>query len=225
MAGLPLVSQPWTQPRHQCPARAGGIGLGDLPQLHARSVEVGTQTSLSPAWSEPPGGGRSAPGRDQLPGCAGRLTPAVLRGCQNTAASIAKARPCPHATANTMLNQDYRRWNRSRTRGARLDLGEHKVAHPSCAAQYADVSPRFVPAVAKQFRAQGQYRLGTHLGPDHACFPDPGRHQPLAGTLHGPTTDRVATGTGAVIAHALLEGTTFCVFSKLSRTLRHRSFV
>src|SRR5436305_12674649 len=75
LAGLPPPLKPWPQPWRRATPRAGGLALGDPPQLRARSRSERTKTEVSAPRPGAPRPGRPPTGRHQLPRRPRGLTP------------------------------------------------------------------------------------------------------------------------------------------------------
>ncbi len=50
LARLPLAAQPRAQPSLRAASGTGGVVVGNLSQLRARSMAIGTPTTLSTSW-------------------------------------------------------------------------------------------------------------------------------------------------------------------------------
>ena len=73
LARLSLAAQPWAQPSLRAASGTGGVAVGGLPQLRARSMAIGTPPALSASWQECAASRRGASRTSQLSGCCGRL--------------------------------------------------------------------------------------------------------------------------------------------------------
>ncbi len=61
LARLPLAAQPQAQPSLRAASGTGGVVVGNLSQLRARSMAIGTPTTLSTSWEECPRSGQIVP--------------------------------------------------------------------------------------------------------------------------------------------------------------------
>jgi hypothetical protein len=121
LAGLPPPLKPWPQSWRRATSRAGGVALGDLPQLPVRSRSERTETQVSAPRPGAPRPGRPPARRHQLPRRPRGLTPSgfcrVARRARTRGTQIpAPAFPLSHFHQHGLLSRQQEiepsRWSR-----------------------------------------------------------------------------------------------------------------